>query len=694
MANSSIFFPNTPQIDCSPGFRGSGVLARLRFRLSLFTLSLFLLAGLFGNASYAADTAADVRVLIDVSGSMKLNDPNNLRRPAVDLLVKLLPEGATAGVWAFGEQVNMLIPHKPVDDSWRKNAQRQAAKINSVALFTNIGGALEKSAYDLDKLQAGANTSIILLTDGMVDISKNPAENDAAKQGILREFLPKAAAAGVAIHTIALSENADTRLMERLAMETNGIAAVANSAEDLMKIFLQALDESAPSEQVPLNDNKFIIDSSVEEFTALIFHASGAKGAGLQGPDKTLYDANTVHSDSKWFAAAKYDLVTIQRPLEGEWQIRGDVDPDNRVTVVSDLSLEVNRLPKNVFPGSIPDMTAVLTEEGKVVTRADFLNLLDVSVVVEGLDSGKKWRKSLSEDKAVPADGQYSASLSMLRAPGRYEVIIEIDGKTFQRKHKQLITVRDAFGLSLTESSAAGFPELLVTLQGRELSLNYESVQALATIKKPSGRSQIKGLLKSADRDWELRYDGLAEAGEYRISVSLSGQYADGGDFSMQLPEALFAYNMDKVASISPPMPAAIPDPVAPPVASEPVASEPVASEQGQDEDLSQQEAFPSWLLYGGLVLGNLLIAGLAFLAYRVVKGSGKSALLEDEEDSADLSEAAPEDDVSFDDLLAGDVPGTAEESDQGDDDLGPSAEDMLADFADEIIEIAPDKDD
>jgi uncharacterized protein (TIGR03503 family) len=690
MANFSIFC-SAIQIACSPGHKGRRALTRLWLFFSLVMFS-----GILGNASYAAGKAADVRVLIDVSGSMKLNDPNNLRRPAVDLLVKLLPEGATAGVWAFGEQVNMLIPHKPVNDAWRKNAQRQAGKINSVALFTNIGGALQKSAYDLDKVQPGDNTSIILLTDGMVDISKNPAENDVAKQRILRDFLPQAAAAGVAIHTIALSKNADTRLMERLAMETNGIAAVANSAEDLMKIFLQALDESAPSEQVPLNDNKFIIDSSVEEFTALIFHAvgagSGGKGAGLQGPDNTLYDVNTAQNDSKWFAAENYDLVTIQRPLEGEWQIQGDVDPDNRVTVVSDLSLEVNRLPKNVFPGSIPDMTAVLTEEGEVVTRADFLNLLDVSVLVEGLDSGKKWRKSLSKGSAVPVDGEYSASLSMLRAAGRYEVTIEIDGKTFQRKHKQLITVRDAFGLSLTESSASGLPELVVTLQGRESSLNYDSVQALATIKKPSGRSQIKGLLKSADRDWELRYDGLAEAGEYRISVSLSGQYLDGSDFSMQLPEALFAYQMDKVAAVSPPPPAAIPAPVAPPKAPESITEDP---EESSDE-VMEEEAFPSWLLYSGLVLGNLLIAGLAFLAYRVVKGSGKSELLDDEEVSADLTAttAGPEDDVSFDDLLAGDIPGTAEESEEADDDLGPSAEDMLADFADEIIEIAPDKDD
>ena len=35
--------------------------------------------------------AADIRVLLDVSGSMKQNDPRNLRRPAMALLVQLFP---------------------------------------------------------------------------------------------------------------------------------------------------------------------------------------------------------------------------------------------------------------------------------------------------------------------------------------------------------------------------------------------------------------------------------------------------------------------------------------------------------------------------------------------------------------------------------------------------------------------------
>ena len=53
-------------------------------------------AGLFALlvlTTPAVQAGADVRILIDVSGSMKENDPRNLRVPAMRLMSELLPAG-------------------------------------------------------------------------------------------------------------------------------------------------------------------------------------------------------------------------------------------------------------------------------------------------------------------------------------------------------------------------------------------------------------------------------------------------------------------------------------------------------------------------------------------------------------------------------------------------------------------------
>ena len=118
---------------------------------------------------------SDVRIVIDISGSMKKNDPNNLRRPALDMLGQLMPEGSKAGVWTFGQYVNMLVKHRAIDQAWQQETANKVDAINSVAKFTNIGKALEQAAYDQNySKRDDFQTHVILLTDGMVDIDRDP----------------------------------------------------------------------------------------------------------------------------------------------------------------------------------------------------------------------------------------------------------------------------------------------------------------------------------------------------------------------------------------------------------------------------------------------------------------------------------------------------------------------------------------
>ncbi|RQW02957.1 VWA domain-containing protein, partial [candidate division KSB1 bacterium] len=127
---------------------------------------------------------ADVRVLIDVSGSMKQNDPHNLRIPALKLLVNLMPPGAWAGVWLFAEQAQPLVPLERVDQNWQKQALALAAKIHSRGQRTDIEAALKKAALERQTADATSRRRLILLTDGLVDVGKEADKNAASKKRI------------------------------------------------------------------------------------------------------------------------------------------------------------------------------------------------------------------------------------------------------------------------------------------------------------------------------------------------------------------------------------------------------------------------------------------------------------------------------------------------------------------------------
>ncbi len=116
--------------------------------LTVLLTLLFPVTGLTAQQVEQQPQTSDVRVLIDVSGSMKKNDPANLRLPALRLLVGLLPPDSTAGVWTFGTRAEPLIRPGVTNDKWKAEARKASTKIHSKDMFTNIGLALEAAIAD------------------------------------------------------------------------------------------------------------------------------------------------------------------------------------------------------------------------------------------------------------------------------------------------------------------------------------------------------------------------------------------------------------------------------------------------------------------------------------------------------------------------------------------------------------------
>lgn len=556
--------------------------------------------------------ATDVRVVIDISGSMKKNDPANLRQPALELLLQLLPATSKAGVWTFGQYVNMLVPHGEVNDDWKAKASGKAVNIRSNGLFTNIGEALEKAAYDQINPKPDYQTHIILLTDGMVDIDKNSQKNQLERERILQRVLPEIGASGYTLHTIALSDHADKELLDHLALTTGGVSAVAHTADELMKVFLRIFDQTAPAEQLPLSNNRFLVDSSIEEFTALIFREPGSPPTRLVSPEGTEYQFEQKAESVSWYRTDQYDLVTIQQPMEGEWSVLADVAPDSRITIVSNLNLFVNPLPNNVFWDQALDLSLRMQDQEGVITDADFLQLLTITGAVHqldqkidqksdqeaGLQADQKevWQQLLSKE-TPPSDGIYSASLDVFHEAARYKLSVVVDGKSFQR-------------------------QLTHYLQAREV----------AGMQPPAEQQELQPV--------------------------------------------------EEPQPVKEPQPVEEPQPVKkaePETAPEPTQEQP-------EEESTLPTKIPDWLLYAVIGGGNLVLLFIAFLAYRLVMGTGKDdslkeleqAVTEAETDTDDTPSEATTDEAAAKNV-AKEAAGTKDEQppEQDDDKQGASDDDI-----------------
>lgn len=650
----------------------------LRWRLAAITmLAMSLLVGVSAAAPAATAMHPDVRVLIDISGSMKQNDPHNLRKPALDLLVRLFPKEAKAGVWTFGENVAVLVPDKNVSEGWRAIARSKAVQITSDSLYTNIPVALERAAENIDNTY---RTSFILLTDGMVDISKSEAENRAARQHLLNDILPRLRSAGVIVHTIALSKSADRELMERLAADTGGLFAVAETADQLKQVFLQAFDASAPAEQVPLAGNHFLVDSSIEELTALVLHKEG-KPVELVSPDNKRHSFANHGDDFKWFQGDGFDLITVTKPYEGEWTAVAELEKGSRVTIVSNLSLAASRFSESLFVDSVPaEIMAALKQQGEAVKDPTFLKLVKFGATIQRREDGKQWTLDLSADNPAPADGYFHGAMNMLGEPGTYDLAINADGKTFQRSQKQTVAVRENFDVRVTATDSIP-PAHRVTLFAQNPAIDSSASTVTAHIKSSDGKTVDKAIAV-ADREWPLTLDSAEQSGRVEVYFDIAGQNTNGEKFNYRSATVAIDQSGNQVVAPPQKQPAATEaahaEPKPAPAHEETKKAEPAPAAAPADN----KKDWHKWVLYGGLVFGNLLILGLGFFAYRVIMGGGKSKVLEETDDDND-------DDI---DTGKGGKDSKDKKKDDGKDkgDKGKRASKAALDLPDDAIDLEP----
>ena len=627
--------------------------------LAAVTLLVLIGQTAFSSTAWAAEPVPDVRVLIDISGSMKHNDPHNLRAPALRLLTGLLPKGTRSGVWTYGQYVNMLVPLGAVDAAWKKQAEQAAAKINSFGLFTNIEDAMQRATSDWRDPDEHSRRSLIMLTDGFVDVSKDPGLDAASRDRIINKILPRLRAAKVKINAIALSGEADHELLQQLASATDGWFEEADSANKLQRIFLHMFEKATQPNTLPLKGNNVQVDNSIQELTFLVFRDPQGSPTQLVEPNHHQFGMENSPKQVRWHHDTGYDLITITKPQSGEWHILGPIDPDNRVMVVTNLKVHATQLPNNLGVDDTPYYFAQLLQQGKVIRRKDFLDLVHVTLR-DQLEGGQHWEWQLHDDgegaDMAAGDGTFSHKLAESMKAGRHELTLVVDGTTFQREQRQVINVY----AQPVEASVTADPDqsghFVLSVIPYAGLIDADSMKVSAVVTDSEATSRDITLTRTGPAEWRSELKDFNDPAGYQAEFHISGNHPGGKPISTQLGPFKFS-----ASGVTAPAPAtaATPAPAAPQQKPEPVpAPQPdtqAAADSGDsadaqppvsppdaapaEEDVPTASAGVNWyLVVGQLVLINGLLIGGGFFAYRRWWRSDKKAgsidLLDDDASS------------------------------------------------------------
>ncbi len=470
-------------------------------------------------------TGDEVRVLIDVSGSMKHNDPRNLRIPALKLLLELLPPGTQAGVWLFANDPETLIAPTKVDEAWKRNAAKAAEKIHSNGRLTDIEKAIGTAISGWEQTETKAGRHLILLTDGMVDVNGGAPLDRMSRKSILDKLAPRLQTLGIHVYTIALSDQADHLLLKQLAVATDGKNKIARTAEALQRTFLNIFKSAVPRDTVPLQENRFKIDSSIDEFSLLVFRRPDSPGTKLIKPSGEIWSADKYPENVRWHQEESYDLVTVSHPMPGNWRLEAETDPDNQVMIVTDLKLQVTPLPNYIMGDETVTLTAELTEHGERITRENFLRLMTFRLKQDAADG-----IVLPQDPKQP--GTFRRAIGKFTSPGEHTLELTVDGKTFQRTWEQNIEVISTPVEIGLEHPAERPGQILLSLTPDTRVIDPKTFQARAVM-TGQGETLEKEFSTTDRKRWRLLLDAPPSGTELTVSFQLEARDLDGNPLAL-----------------------------------------------------------------------------------------------------------------------------------------------------------------
>ena len=191
--------------------------------------------------------------VIDVSGSMAMENRLGLVKKALTLLVKQLRPGDKVGIVIYGSRAKVVLPHTGID-----GRDEILAAINSLAPegATNAGEGL-RMGYDLAlrDAQFGNINRVILCSDGVANVGETGVD------GILRQVRAHVEA-GITLTTVGFGMgNYNDILMEQLANDGAGSYAYVDTLHEARRIFVENLTGTL---QVIAKDAKIQVDFNPE----------------------------------------------------------------------------------------------------------------------------------------------------------------------------------------------------------------------------------------------------------------------------------------------------------------------------------------------------------------------------------------------------------------------------------------------
>ncbi|MEZ6926194.1 MULTISPECIES: TIGR03503 family protein [unclassified Aeromonas] len=376
----------------------------------------------------------------------------------------------------------------------------------------------------------------------------------------------------------------------------------------LASLTASANEVFAPSD-IPLLDNRFRIDYGVKEITFIVTRKQGTPSVILVRPDGSkLYVGKVTPPDVGWLALKDQDLITIRDPMPGPWQAIGEVDPDNRVRLLSNIRLETDQLPTQLYQGERVKLKSWLLIDDAPPKAGYYLTDLGMTVRLQRFNDAKQEGEPIVDEvlghyrddgkglDEVPGDGIMTAEAVLDVAAGKYRAMYSTGNQVFSRARYQDVLIYPLpVNYTLAPSSQEFGAKLSFLIDADELDPASVVIEGKAT--NTVGASMAFNAVATEPRV-EVDLSAIKEVGQYEVNATLFGTTRLGREIQVTLP--VKSFNIFPVLAA---------EPSAASAASETSAAVP---NQVKFEE-KQSSGWLIWLL-GGVGILLVLLGGVGFI--------------------------------------------------------------------------------
>ena len=134
-------------------------------------------------------------------------------------------------------------------------------------------------------------------------------------------------------------------------------------------------------------DNRFRVDPEIEQITFVVTREQSSQSVVLVAPDGRKYYANRHSKAMSWYSDKGMDIISINHPMAGPWQALGKVSVNNGIRFISNVQLQADALPAQLYQTEVLKFSAKLTQNQQPLLLRDYLDRVRLKVIFYPLTS-------------------------------------------------------------------------------------------------------------------------------------------------------------------------------------------------------------------------------------------------------------------------------------------------------------------